>query len=299
MKIFVHTDLDGRACGAILARRHKKNGKLAEVSFYNYFYRPENSILLAKPDEEIIFADITPKLEDLQRLMKITKNITIIDHHTSSIKDLKQIDFKFPGIQIEDGLGACVLTWKYFCKEFNTMPRGLTWIAEYDAWERTTTNKEFVTGMSRYITYPVSTIWDKILADDDGFITEILRHGKEYLSYLTPWYKRLSNNYSIPGFVNDDSGDPTKRLTAVFLNQASVDSSVFDELKRPFDVYFRGVFGKNQVWLVTVTTNRNDIDLSEFARKFGGGGHRKNAGFAADDIYDFFLPEVKKTLKER
>ena len=88
----------------------------------------------------------------------------------------------------------------------------------------------------------------------------------------------------------DVSEMPDQKLTAVFINQANVDASVFDDIKGVFDVYIRAIYGKNLCWLVTITTNRDDLDVSKLARKYGGNGHRKSAGFAIDDIFDFFKP---------
>ena len=105
MKIFCHVDLDGRCSGAILTRKYP----LADVKFYNYNYDWMDTFSCIEPGEPIIFADITPRIEDLRNLMVITKDITIIDHHSSSYDDLQEAGLEFPGLIRTDELGACAL----------------------------------------------------------------------------------------------------------------------------------------------------------------------------------------------
>jgi uncharacterized protein len=283
MRIFYHgSDLDGIACGAILTRKYPE----ATMVRYNYWYDPEKSIDLVEPNEPVIFADITPTVPNLQRLMNITKDITIIDHHASSVHDLKELGLSFPGIMKEDGLGACALAWEWCSKK--PLPVGIRYIAEYDDWQRTPENKMFHFGMLSFSTFLNNDIWDYILRDDIVYIQRIMEQGRCVLKYLAPHYTKLLRSYSFYGYVNPELTDG-KQLTAIFLNQGGVDSSIFDNCKEPFDVYFRAVFGKDRKWLVSITTTRNDIDVSKIASKFESGGHAKASGFATPEIADFFV----------
>lgn len=283
MRIFYHgSDADGIACGAILTRKYPE----AIMVRYNYWYSPEKSIDLVEPNEPVIFADITPTIDNLQRLMSITKDITIIDHHSSSITDLKNAGLSFPGIMKEDGLGACALVWEW-CSD-KPVPTGIRYIAEYDAWERTPENKMFHFGLASFSTFLNNQIWDYILHEDLNYIQRIMDQGRSVMKYLVPFYTKLLRSYSFYGYVNPEVADG-KHLTAIFLNQGGVDSSIFDGCNEKYDVYFRGVFGKDRKWLVSVSTEREDIDVSKIASNLGSGGHAKAAGFATDEISDFFV----------
>lgn len=282
MKIFYHVDNDGRACGAILKRRFPK----AELCMYNYWYG-ESILEKIHKDEFIIFADIVPNTEILLKIYDITKNITIIDHHESSYDDIQKLGLVFDGKMTRDGLGACSLVWSYCYPEY-PIPRGVMWIAEYDHWERSPDNKAFNFGLQTFNTYPDSKIWTRILHDDRKTIKMILRKGRNILSYIVPWYRRLLNSYAIEGYIVKDLVDGGK-YSAILLNQGGIDSSVFDDTKRKYDVCIRVVFGKDQRWLVSITTDRDDLDLSKIAGRFGSGGHRKSAGFVVDQIDEFFI----------
>jgi len=293
MKLFFHSsDLDGQCSGAILTRRFPE----ARLFPYNYFYEPSRSIDLVEKEESVIFADITPTPDNLKRLMMMTNDITIFDHHSSSLRELERAHLVFPGIMTEDGVGACALVWEWYCKD-KQLPLGIRCISEYDAWERTPENKMFNFGLKSFNTMPTNHIWDKILADDDITVQKILNLGRSHLSFLVPWYKRLVRSYAISGYVDDESGRPENRYTAVLMNQANVDDSIFDDVDGVFDIYLRAVYGKHLCWLVSITTNRDDIDVSKMAERYNGGGHRKSAGFAVDDIYEIFIPSEQLMVK--
>lgn len=282
MKIYCHVDLDGRAAGAIVARRYRD----ASVHLYNYFYDFQHSFGEVEPNEALVFVDITPNIDTLKDLMVVTKKITIIDHHGD--EDLKEAGLEFAGKINDDGYGACRMVWEYYYPD-RDLPQGIRWISDYDNWVRYPSNKQFQFGLSTFNTYPTSRIWDKILLDDEGFLHHVLKRGKAALEYLEPWYKQLVRSYAFPAQLGE--------YKALFLNQGAVDSSVFDSVEETYDIYVRGTYGKSQEWLVSLTTERDDLDLGELARQWGGGGHKKSAGLKVSDINSLLRVGVGNHVK--
>ena len=279
MKIFHHTDLDGKAAAAILTRKFPD----AQLIPYNYFYSPETTILRLEDGEEAIFVDITPTLDNLDILLTRTENVTIIDHHSSSLNDLESMKYTFDGIQHCDGIGACVLVWKYYFPDI-PVPEGIQLLGEYDDWKRTPDNKRFQFGIQTFNTFPTNNIWDKILRDEKHTIMKIKDIGANVLSYIVPWYKRLVRSYGIIGTCDE-------RYSTFLINQPGADSSVFDDVEGSFEIHLRVAYGKVCRWLVSITTDRDDIDVSEIARKYGGGGHRKSAGCSVEDLSEIFIAQ--------
>lgn len=278
MKCFYHSgDLDGHCAGAILKKRFPD----AEIIGYNYFYQIDKSVGKIIKDEPVIFADITPVPEHLKVVMSLTSDITIIDHHSSSLDDLNQAGLSFPGIVKPGGIGACVLTWQWCFPELE-VPLGVRYIGEYDDWQRTPENIYFHFGIRTFSTFPGAFIWDDVLSNKLNVIDNLASIGKNVSSYILPWYKKLIRSYGIEGTVEGRS--------ALFINQPNVDSSIFDSVDGSFDYYIRGVYGKDLEWLISITTDRNDLDVSEIARKYGGGGRKKTAGFRVKSIEEFFTP---------
>jgi oligoribonuclease NrnB/cAMP/cGMP phosphodiesterase (DHH superfamily) len=283
MKIFHHIDLDGRACGAILKRKYPN----AESFPYNYWYDADRLLSNIRNDERVIFGDIVPPIPILEEVLKKTKNIVLLDHHSSSKRDVEELGLDYEGTLTEDGLGACILVWEY-CYPGSKVPDGIRWIAEYDDWQRTPENKVFQFGLQSFNTFPTNWIWNRVLKEHGPTMKLIERKGKSILQYLVPWYKRLVNSYGMSGMIRPELFDGTQYSTFL-LNQGGVDSSVFDDVRIKHDIYVRATFGKSWKWLVSVTSDRDDIDLSKLAKRFGGGGHKHSAGFTVEDLDDFFI----------
>jgi len=45
-----------------------------------------------------------------------------------------------------------------------------------------------------------------------------------------------------------------------------------------------GDIKKDNIWLFSLYTNKDDVDCSIIAKKYGGGGHKKASGFSSSTI---------------
>lgn len=285
MKLFCHVDDDGRACGAILHRRYPN----ADVHFYNYWYPAEKLTDLIRKDEEIIFGDITPPEDILLKVMEVTKNITILDHHTSVLEYIDKEEFKSirDNVTIStENIGACVTVWRYCYPKYD-VPETIMLIGAYDVWLRNERNKEFHIGLGCFNIHPKNKIWDRLLRDDKRTIKMILRMGRHTSRYLNNLYKRILNATVLEGIIPVNLTDG-KIYNTLFINQGSVDSSIFDTLEKKYDIYIRAYIGRNNDWRISMSTDRDDIDLTKIAIRFGGGGRANIVGFHADLMEDFF-----------
>ena len=67
----------------------------------------------------VIFVDLCPKIDYLLDLLKIAKNVVILDHHKSSEKmilDNTELLSGIPNLYIEFDMGrsGCQMSWDYF-----------------------------------------------------------------------------------------------------------------------------------------------------------------------------------------
>ena len=291
-KIFYHVaDLDGICSGAVAARKYPN----AILVPYNYYYDFDRSFGDVAKDEPIMFVDITPRKESLLKLMMITKNLTIVDHHSDSLKVLSDLGLSFPGI-VETGNddtseGACVLTWKY-CFPEKPIPRSVKLIGDYDVWRHNDEVKAFHYGLGTLKLSPVSKHWDRILNDDESIITGILNRGHDILNYIVDFYALLARSYAIPGTLKVAGYDSFK---SILINQGCVTSEVFDSIKEIYDLYFRVTIGKDGKFHCSVTTPRDDINCGALAGVIGdGGGRQRTAGFAVESLSQFFAPNDER-----
>jgi nanoRNase/pAp phosphatase (c-di-AMP/oligoRNAs hydrolase) len=82
-------------------------------------------------------------------------------------------------------------------------------------------------------------------------------------------------------------------LKCIAVNRLMANSKFFDSVWDPHTYDAMLSFGwRGSQWTVSLYTDRPDIDVSEVARKRGGGGHKGAAGFQCTDL--FFVPSPMK-----
>lgn len=283
MKVFYHVDMDGRACGAILIRRFPE----AEAFLYNYWYSDNYLLDKIGMNEKVVFADIVPRGSLLKQVLEKTRDIVLIDHHITSYNEVKALGCSYDGKLAVDGPGACLLTWEYCYPEY-PIPQSIKCIADYDIWERNELNQQFHFGIQTFDTYPKNPIWDSVLVDDTEVFNAILFKGKNILDYLKPWYRKILKSYSFEGTICKELTDGAE-YSCLVVNQGGIDGTIFDEVEKKYDIHVRVVLGKNDKWLCSILTDRDDIDVSKIAEKLDGGGHQKVGGFSVTSLNDFFV----------
>lgn len=77
-------------------------------------------------------------------------------------------------------------------------------------------------------------------------------------------------------------------LKALCLNEGVFSSETMKTQKpERYDVLIGFVYNKS-FWRVSLRTLKDDVDVSEIAKKRGGGGHKKAAGFEVKTFEDIF-----------
>jgi oligoribonuclease NrnB/cAMP/cGMP phosphodiesterase (DHH superfamily) len=265
---FHHNDTDGRASGAIVRYALGAAVTLIEVD-YDGEPIPWDEVQKA---DRIIVVDFSFPIEDMERLADGRKMIWI-DHHKSAITQLSEIAKKWDGLQSKNE-AACVLTWNYFFPE-RPVPKAVVLIGDRDIWR-----------------------WAE---EETGDFTEGLYHRDNESENDNLWRPLLDNNMSLlENIINDGHQCRMIRL---------------QEIKRMVDERGFGIYFENHHTLAINTPGDGDIgqyvrdcgydiaycyidkmingtlttfvtifsemtDVSEIARKFGGGGHAGASGFS-------------------
>lgn len=276
MKCFYHTDMDGHCAGAIVKRamgNQKDDGTGFEYIAINYNQDfPFDKI---KSDEEVIIVDFSlQKPGNFEKLLNITKRVIWIDHHKTAIEKWQHLEDSVKGIR-RDGVAGCVLTWEYFFPN-KPVPHIVELLGDYDIWAfkfgAITNNLQ--AGIRLYDTEPESPMWDKWLGDDYVPFEETEK-GEVALQYRDNYYGGLIKSWS---FFTEFEG-----YKVVACNAGSVSSQLFGSVKEDYDIMMPFVFDGKQ-WTVSIYTKKTNIDCSELAKKYGGGGHRQAAGFQCDQL---------------
>ena len=278
--IYHSKDLDGQSSAAIIKKRF--NG--IELIGYDY----GDPIPVLRPNDPLIIVDVSFPMDIMLKMSEERQmNLTWIDHHIKSIREyerfMKERKDTFCVTHIEDGLAACELTWEFLYPD-TSLPKAISLLGMYDV-GRKTTNWEtevlpFQFGMRAICSSPEE--FPEVLLETNGLaeakVQDIIRKGNYILQYI-----KKTEEFAMKrgAFEAEFLGMKALCLNASSYNFFSF-SSQWDNSKHEIAV---GFYYDGQRWLGSIYTDRQDIDCNELARRLGGGGHKKAAGFVVNVIF--------------
>ncbi|MCK9324171.1 MAG: DHHA1 domain-containing protein [Bacteroidales bacterium] len=301
MKCFYHNDLDGQASAfcvfAWVGNRSNKQGEFIPINYDMAF--PFDSI---EKDEQVWIVDYSISPDEMRKLLKITQDVVWIDHHKTAIEKYSNFESPIRGIR-KDGEAGCVLTWKYihwwtargegkenFSKENPDIPveKFIDLVGDRDiwAWKYGDETKNFFNGSGLYNTDPDGDFWWDCMTKPD-FMKRVQEEGKTIQRYKDMsdigLNKRLGYAVEFEGY------------NCFAINRTC--SS--DRLQENMDKYDIGIpyIHKHNGYTVSLYSKK-DIDVSEIAKKYGGGGHKKASGFQCDEL-PWFKSGSIISLKEK
>ncbi len=285
MKCFYHSaDLDGHCSGAIVRLWAGDGCEMWPIDYGQEF--PWDKITKG---ERVYMVDFhLQPFEDMVRLDDMC-DFVWIDHHKSALEEYYRnwaCKLYIVGAR-ERGIGACALTWTHLFPA-RPMPTAVLRIAEYDVWSHCHPDTlPFQYGARLHETDPAGEeglkFWDDLLHISlESRTTEplftyrsVLDEGKIALLYQ----QQLNAKYCKNAFEIDFEGHRCLALNVPFGNSMTFDT--FKGLEQ-YDIMMPFYLRGDGKWVVSLFTQREDIDLSEIAKGKGGGGHKKAAGFITD-----------------
>ena len=91
-----------------------------------------------------------------------------------------------------------------------------------------------------------------------------------------------------------------KNLKFIAANMPQAGSDFFDSLDNisKFDFMVSFSLNKRNKWNLSFRTTKDNVDVSEIASNFGGGGHKKASGASGlDTLPEFLTTNVKEWTK--
>ena len=276
---------------------------------YNY-----GNELTVKVDEEFIdLADVVKKndwvffvdcgyTKDVDTIKKIIEKIetpdqfVLIDHHETSIDWYKK---NFPKInmngsqsssQMEDPISAAAMCWNFFFDD--KYPKALELISKYDTWNRNdgkweTDTLPYQYGLRSYgydlktIKHSFHDIYSAIFADEQH-VAEIISKGNTLLDKIKADAKLLIKSYSKNVWVTID-GESERYYAKIgpghLQNSTLFEYGIPEEDQEQYDLFIleRADLMRGSA-IISIISNRDEIDASVLCQKLGGGGHKKIGG---------------------
>lgn len=269
--IYHNEDLDGICCGAILKYKYP-DIKLIGINYGDNI--PENT-----NNEEMIICDFSFPIDDMHKIsLSCNGKLTWIDHHISAINEFKKYNNRFPiNTSLNIKSSACELAWKYFFPN-EEMPIIVKLLGIYDTWRQNEQGFDwqdvvfpFQYGLrlecNNIDDFPYS-LFEQVSING---VSDIITNGKMILKYQSKQNEKICKSafdYIFEG------------LRAICLNIGNGNSMTFETIYNPtqHDIMIAFVFD-GVYWSYELYTTKEEIDCSEIAKKYGGGGHKNASGF--------------------
>ncbi len=292
--IFHSVDLDGWMSAAIVKAWYNTLDAIGEsktIDFVGYNYI--DTVPDVSAYDQVIMCDISLPKEDMEELWSNPNVKAIwIDHHISAIEENKGL--AWPGMQ-DVKLAACELTWLFFFSGA-PMPEIVRLLGRYDCFGHKGTEEEqkvleFQYGARMHISNteeafkylqveidnPKSMVLKIIHSDGKAIYQYLCTEAKQ--SYKNGFEVNFHKHITPTGAVSED------RYKFICINKER-----FNPINFGINYHKEGYDGAacfhyaNGWWNFSLYNDNGEVDVSEVAKRYGGGGHKGAAGFRAKDI---------------
>lgn len=220
---------------------------------------------------DVVMVDFSAKKDQIRELARKAASILIIDHHKTAQAELNDVDDGY-GCPIEvmfdmDKSGA-VLAWEWFHPD-KEVPELLKYIQDRDLWRfEFCETQDVAKGLQLHPNWRNWLTLDTGILADQGFsVNKFLEMQATKIVLNQPIEWEVTGDtvpvYNLPGFMISD----TLHMALERHKDAPYAVAYFDlpEGKRIYSLRSR---------------SGTEVDVSEIAKRLGGGGHKHAAGFS-------------------
>lgn len=217
---------------------------------------------------ELYVVDFSYRRREMTALCREARSVTVIDHHISAERDLAGLEKELANLRIIFDMekSGAVLTWEYFHKA--PPPALLLHVQDRDLWrlQLPGTNDIYAALMARPFDF---RIWAELAAGVD-VPAALVAEGEainRYRRKMIDLHRAEAVMASIAGY----------RVPVVNCYE-EIASDLLGELARghPFAA---GYHDKGELRKWSLRSSAGGVDVAEIASRYGGGGHRRSAGF--------------------
>jgi oligoribonuclease NrnB/cAMP/cGMP phosphodiesterase (DHH superfamily) len=288
IKIIHHNDLDGYIAGTILKVKYPK-AKCYCVNYDNPERFPSKEEF--NENDVVFMVDFTASPE-MMDWFRDNVDFYWIDHHKSSIENSSKYGWdKIKGVR-KNGLCGAELTWQFVTKEKN-YPKFIELVGDYDTFRKNNTpfHNEvvlpFFFGTQIYMeNFNPSDYNNGFFQSFEDFkkndiVERMIKDGKLIYKYMEKTGK-IENELNC--FVRDIWG-----YKVLCMNSCGRGSHQFTIPKtwnpELYDLMLIYYYNGNH-WCYGFYTDKDDVDVSIIARKYGGGGHKGAGGATTKDLIE-------------
>lgn len=226
---------------------------------------------VAPPDVtglNVAIVDFSYKRPIMVELAKKAKSVLVLDHHKTAQADLADLDSELPNVIVEFDMerSGAVMAWQYFHPGVD-VPKFFEYLQDRDLWTKLLPGvDEFTAALRSYPQY--FETWNQLIFN--RHITDLIEEGMAIQRY----FRTLVDQAKKHAFFREIAGYTVPVVNASMF----MFSEVAGELSEGHP--FAAVYAETKDGVIWSLRSRGDgVDVSEVAKRFGGGGHRNAAGF--------------------
>lgn len=288
IKLFTHTDLDGVSCEILGKIAFGEDIDVVRCGYGNIDDKVEEFINSDEEYDKLFITDISVKKELADALNNVSDKVILLDHHKTA---LWLNEYPFALVQVEDEsvgkMCGAYLFYEYLKKnhkEFDDTPAlklFIDYVRMYDTWEwkekydniipKRLNDLMYIDGPNEFIDKMVYRLGNNLFILDDTDLMKLQIEQTYINSYIAQKNETL--------MVNDDLF-PEYTVGITFADKyISELGNKLCELHPELDFV---VLINMSTLTVSYRTVKDDLDLSDIAKRFGGGGHPKASGSRFD-----------------
>ena len=261
-----HDDPDGCCAAAIVRRMLGSAAILHPLEIGDAI--PWEAV---ETSDQVVLLDYSLPVEDMRRL-GAGRRMVWIDHHKTALAGLSEAMADVAGERSVEA-AACVLAWRTFYPG-HSLPLAVELVGDRDIWQMAhPETRAFCEGLYQEDFQPANDgLWQPLLDDDRTLLRRLVDRGQMlYAARL----KSIADVVARCGFAASFDGHRT-----LAVNHPG-NGDMGEYIRRAgYELAYCYVEVVRRGQLQTVVTLYSDqIDVSEIAHRYGGGGHRGAAGF--------------------
>lgn len=218
----------------------------------------------------VILVDFSYSKPVLENMLETAASITILDHHVTAEKELSVLlqSGRIKGLFDMNRSGA-MLAWQWF-NPGRPAPKLIEHIQDRDLWLfKLDGTREITTALSSY-PYDFS-VWDKLITSNEHELKALKRDGEAIERKLQKDIKQLIES-GVRRMIIGGYDVPVLNASSAYVSDAGNIMS----RSEPFAAcYWDHPDGRS----FSLRSAEDGVDVSEVAKKYGGGGHKHAAGF--------------------
>lgn len=236
--------------------------------------------------KKVVILDFSYDNATTKKMIEQAEELWVIDHHKSNMVELHDVS----NTHFDMTKSGAMLAWEFF-HPGKEAPKFIQYIEDRDLWKwELAYSKEFSAAFDM-----VSWDFDEYEKfEDDSVFDDAVKRGSYILAYSKTVVKKVCDKASARKYNDYD---------VMVVNSSHWMSEIGASLAKDCDFAMIWYYDHDDCnYKCSLRAFHDTVDVSEIAKSYGGGGHRKAAGFSLaktthpDSIFNIVAKEVEQDI---